>query len=87
MHVCVNPKQLLLRLKALLPLVRCHFPSPILETVQMHVTEDRRGVLRATNGDAGAEIEMPLLKVIRPGAVQLPTLWGRPRTSSRFLVS
>src|SRR5512147_227772 len=39
----------------------------------MQATEDRRGVLRATSGDAGAEVEVPLLKVIRPGAVQLPT--------------
>jgi DNA polymerase-3 subunit beta len=30
-------------------------------------------VLRATNLDAGAELEVPLLKVIRPGTVQLPT--------------
>ena len=45
MHVCVNPKQFLLRLKALSPLVGYHFPSPILETVQMQATEDRRGVL------------------------------------------
>ena len=73
MHVCVNPKQFLLRLKALSPLVGRHYPSPILETVQMQATEDRRGVLRATNLDAGAEVEVPLLKVIRPGAVQLPT--------------
>src|SRR5512135_440087 len=72
-HVCVNPKQFLPRLKALAPLVGRHYPSPILETVQMQATEDRRGVLRATNGDAGAEVEVPLLKVIRPGAVQLPT--------------
>ena len=39
----------------------------------MQATEDRRGVLRATNLDAGAEVEVPLLKVIRPGVVQLPT--------------
>ncbi len=73
MHVCVSPKQLLLRLKALWPLVAYRFPTPILETVHLQATEDRRGVLRATNGDAGAEVEVPLLKVIRPGAVQLPT--------------
>ncbi len=72
MHVCANPKQLLLRLKALLPLVKCHFPSSILETVQMQATEDRRAVLCATNGDVGAKIELPLLKVIRPGVAQLP---------------
>lgn len=72
MHVCINPKQFLLRLKALSPLVGRHYPSPILETVQMQATEDRRAVLRATNGDAGAEVEVPLLKVIRPGTVQLP---------------
>ena len=74
MHVCVsvNPEQLLPRLKALAPLVGSHFPSPILQSVQLKILEDGRGVLRATNQDAEAEVEVPLLKVIRPGAVQLP---------------
>ena len=45
---CVNPKQFLPRLKALAPLVGRHYPSPILETVQIQATEDRRGVLHAS---------------------------------------
>ena len=75
MHVCVsvNPEQFLPRLKALAPLVGSHFPSPILQSVQLKISQDGRGVLRATNRDAAAEVEVPLLKVIRPGAVQLPT--------------
>ena len=73
MFVCVNPKQFLPRLKALAPLLGRHYPSPILETVQLVATEDGRGMLTATNLDAGTQVEVPLLKVIRPGAVQLPT--------------
>ena len=73
MFVCVNPKQFLPRLKALAPLLGRHYPSPILETVQLVATEDGRGVLTATNLDAGTQVEVPLLKVIRPGTVQLPT--------------
>jgi DNA polymerase-3 subunit beta len=73
MFVCVNPKQFLPRLKALAPLLGRHYPSPILETVQLVATEDGRGVLMATNLDAGTHVEVPLLKVIRPGTVQLPT--------------
>ena len=73
-HVCVSvdPEQFLPRLKALAPLVGSHFPSSILQSVQLEISQDGRGVLRATNRDAAAEVEVPLLKVIRPGVVQLP---------------
>ena len=67
MFVSVNPKQVLPRLKALAPLTGRHFPTPVLATTQLRATEDGRGMLRATNLDAGAELEVPLLKVIRPG--------------------
>lgn len=72
MQVRINPRQVLPRLRALTPLVGRHYPSPILETVRLDATPDGRGTLRATDLEAGAEVEVPLLKVIRPGVAQLP---------------
>ena len=47
MFVCVNPKQFLPRLKALAPLLGRHYPSPILETVQL---VGDRGRTRSADG-------------------------------------
>ena len=72
MHVHINPKQLLERLRAVSALAGKRFPFPILETVQLDAAPDGRGLLRASDLDSDVEVSVPLLKVIRPGVVQLP---------------
>ena len=73
MHVCCKPQAVSSATQG--PVAPCGapLPEPDPRNRAMQATEDRRGVLRATNLDAEAEVEVPLLKVIRPGAVQLPT--------------
>ena len=72
MQVSLNPKQFLPRLKAVAALRGRSYPHPILETVQMEGAENGGGWLRATHLNAGAELQVPLIRVKRPGTVQLP---------------
>lgn len=77
MHVLVNTKQFLERFKALAALAASRFQRPILETLQLEVTPEGRGLLRATNLDAELSLEVPLQKVHRGKTVQLPLAVGR----------
>jgi DNA polymerase III subunit beta len=77
MHVLINTKQFLGHFKALTPLAVSRFQRPILETLQLEVTPEGQGVLRATNLDADLSLEVPLLKVHRGGTVQLPLAVAR----------
>ena len=76
MHVCMcKPQAVSAPAQGPAPLlVDRHFPNPIPQKPHnFRRLRTDAGVLRATNMDAGAEVEVPLLKVIRPGTVQLPT--------------
>ena len=72
LQVQVAPKAFLTRLKTITPFVGRRWPKPILETVQFEATAERRGLLRATDLEAFVAVEVPLIKVITPGRVQLP---------------
>ncbi len=72
MEVCVHPRTFLERLRLAGSLAGKRYPSPVLETVQLEVTDVRSGWLRATDGQASIEVLVPVLKVTHPGVVQLP---------------
>jgi DNA polymerase-3 subunit beta len=72
LQVQLASKAFLTRLKTVTPFAGRRWPKPILETVQFEATAERRGLLRATDLEAFVAIEVPLLKVITPGRVQLP---------------
>jgi DNA polymerase III sliding clamp (beta) subunit (PCNA family) len=71
-EVSVHPKTFLERLRLAGSLTGKRYPSPVLETVQLEVTDARSGWLRATDGQASIELLVPVLKVTHPGVVQLP---------------
>src|SRR5512144_920566 len=77
MHVLVNTKQFLERFKALAALAVPRYQRPILETLQLEVTPEGRGVLRVAGPGAELALEVPLLKVHRGGTVQLPLAVAR----------
>ena len=77
MHVLVNTKQFLGHFKTLAALAGRHFQSPILETLQLEVTPEGRGVLRVAGLDADLALEIPILKVHHGGTVQLPLAVSR----------
>lgn len=72
MEVSVHPKTFLERLRLAGSLTGKRYPSPVLETVQLEVTDARSGVLRASDGQAAIELPVPVLRVASPGVVQLP---------------
>ncbi len=71
-EVSVHPKTFLERLRLAGSLTGKRYPSPVLETVQLDVSDARSGLLRASDGQASIELSVPVLKVTRPGVVQLP---------------
>jgi hypothetical protein len=71
-EVSVHPRTFLERLRLAGSLAGKRYPSPILETVQLEVTDARSGWLRASDGQASIEIPVPVLKVTHSGVVQLP---------------
>lgn len=72
LHVQIAPRSFLTRLKAASALAGRRWPSPVLESVRLEAAADGRGTLRASNGDASVAVEVPILKILEPGAVQLP---------------
>jgi DNA polymerase-3 subunit beta len=71
-EVSVHPRTFLERLRLAGSLTGKRYPSPVLETVQLEVTDGRLAWLRAADGQGSIELRVPVLKVLRPGVVQLP---------------
>ena len=72
LHVQLAPRAFLARFKAASALAGRRWPRPVLESIRLEATADGRGVLKATDVDAFVAVDVPLLKVISPGVVQLP---------------
>ena len=73
LHVIVHPKTFGRRFKAVAALTPKHdHARPVLETIQLAVSEDGSAILRATNPDSFAALSVTLLKLASPGVVQLP---------------
>jgi DNA polymerase-3 subunit beta len=72
LHINLTPKTFTQRYNAVLGLAARRFPKAILQTVQLEATGEGRGILRVTDFEAWAEVDVRLAKVIEPGVVQLP---------------